>query len=188
MTEANGILAHAKDEMRARIFNMRSDTLFTQGPEKVFTELSRKFARSGVVSVRTHFRGLPDHLAESVFSEVVFIVGEAITNAVKHGISKKRGGGTLTIATRETDKFYEVIVSDDGTGFDVNEVKNDGRSHIGVENVRVRIEKRVNGKLEIFSTKGKGTTAVITIPKLPGEKSNVKPDDDDDGDEAVSKD
>jgi signal transduction histidine kinase len=70
VTEANGILAHAKDEMRARIFNMRSDTLFTQGPEKVFTELSRKFARSGVVSVRTHFRGLPDHLAESVFSEV----------------------------------------------------------------------------------------------------------------------
>ena len=119
----------------------------------------------------------------------MLVVQPLVENAVKHGIAKSPNGGKLIVRTIEDYDNYYIYVIDNGVGFDTKKKPaNDGRSHIGVENVRVRIEKRVNGKLEIFSTKGKGTTAVITIPKLPGEKSNVKPDDDDDGDEAVSKD
>lgn len=119
----------------------------------------------------------------------MLVVQPLAENAVKHGIAKSSRGGKLIIRTVEDYDNYYIYVIDNGVGFDTKKKPaDDGRSHIGVENVRVRIEKRVNGKLEIFSTKGKGTTAVITIPKLPGEKSNVKPDDDDDGDEAVSKD
>ncbi len=117
----------------------------------------------------------------------MLVVQPLAENAVKHGIAKNSRGGKLIIRTVEDYDNYYIYVIDNGVGFDTKKKPaDDGRSHIGVENVRVRIEKRVNGKLEIFSTKGKGTTAVITIPKLPGEKSNVKPDDD--GDEAVSKD
>ena len=86
-------------------------------------------------------------------------------NAVKHGLSKKKGGGTLTIATRETDSAYEVIVSDDGTGFDVNEKKDDGRSHIGMENIRRRLKEMCGAEVEISSVIGEGTTAKIIIPK-----------------------
>ena len=119
----------------------------------------------------------------------MLVVQPLVENAVKHGIAKSPNGGKLIVRTIEDYDNYYIYVIDNGVGFDTKKKPaNDGRSHIGVENVRVRIEKRVNGKLEIFSTKGKGTTAVITIPKLPGEKSSVKPDDDDDGDEAVSKD
>jgi sensor histidine kinase YesM len=119
----------------------------------------------------------------------MLVVQPLAENAVKHGIAKSSRGGKLIIRTVEDYDNYYIYVIDNGVGFDTKKKPaDDGRSHIGVENVRVRIEKRVNGKLEIISTKGKGTTAVITIPKLPGEKSNVKPDDDDDGDEAVSKD
>lgn len=99
-------------------------------------------------------------------------------NAVKHGITKSPNGGKLIIRTVEDyDNFY-IYVIDNGVGFDPEKERTyDGRSHIGIDNVRLRIEKRVNGKLELFSSKGKGTTAVITIPKLPGEKSVIKPDD-----------
>ena len=111
----------------------------------------------------------------------MLVVQPLAENAVKHGIAKSSRGGKLIIRTVEDYDNYYIYVIDNGVGFDTKKKPaDDGRSHIGVENVRVRIEKRVNGKLEIFSTKGKGTTAVITIPKLPGEKSNVKSDDDDD--------
>lgn len=90
-------------------------------------------------------------------------------NAVKHGISKKRGGGTLTIASRETPSAFEVIVSDDGTGFDVNEKKDDGRSHVGMENVTRRLKEMCNADVIITSEVGKGTEAKIIIPK---EKNN----------------
>ena len=86
-------------------------------------------------------------------------------NAVKHGISKKRGGGTLTIATRETADSYQVIVSDDGKGFDVNEVKDDGRSHIGMENVKRRLHDMCGGEVKIESVIGEGTVATVTLPK-----------------------
>ena len=99
-------------------------------------------------------------------------------NAVKHGITKSPNGGKLIIRTVEDyDNFY-IYVIDNGVGFDPEKERiYDGRSHIGIDNVRLRIEKRVNGKLELVSSKGKGTTAVITIPKLPGEKSVIEPDD-----------
>ena len=88
-----------------------------------------------------------------------------VENAVKHGISRKRGGGTLTIATRETEDSFEVIVSDDGNGFDTTEVKNDGRSHIGMDNVRRRIKEMCGGSVRIESKIGEGTVATVVLPK-----------------------
>lgn len=87
-------------------------------------------------------------------------------NAVKHGLSKKKGGGTLTIATRETDTAYEVIVSDDGTGFDVNKKKiNDGRSHVGMDNIKRRLKEMCDAEVVVTSVIGEGTEAKIIIPK-----------------------
>ena len=71
----------------------------------------------------------------------------------------------MTISTRETDDAYEVIIQDDGVGFDVNETKNDGRSHIGMENTRKRIKDMCGGDVIIESTVGEGTTAKVILPK-----------------------
>ena len=94
-------------------------------------------------------------------------------NAVKHGISKKRGGGTLTISTRETDNAFQVIVSDDGKGFDVNKVKNDGRSHIGMDNVHMRLKEMCGGEVEISSKIDEGTVATVTLPKEGQKRENT---------------
>ena len=88
-----------------------------------------------------------------------------VENAVKHGVGMKEDGGTVTISTCETDDSYRVEVRDDGVGFDPSVPKNDGRSHVGMENVRSRLKEMVNGRVEITSEPGKGTTAVIIIPK-----------------------
>lgn len=88
-----------------------------------------------------------------------------VENAVRHGVGKSEKGGTVTISTREIQDSYEVAVMDDGVGYDVNEVKNDGRTHIGIENVRKRLWEMCHATLEISSEKGHGCKAVITIPK-----------------------
>ena len=77
----------------------------------------------------------------------------------------KKKGGTVTISTRETDNAYEVIIQDDGVGFDVNETKDDGRSHIGMENTRKRIKDMCGGEVVIESVVGEGTTAKVILPK-----------------------
>ena len=88
-----------------------------------------------------------------------------VENAVNHGISDLPNGGCVTVSTREEADCYEVRVSDNGIGFDPNIQPSDGLSHIGISNVRSRLNIMCQGTLDIVSTPGNGTTAVIKIPK-----------------------
>ena len=88
-----------------------------------------------------------------------------VENAVKHGVGMKEDGGTVKISTRETDDAYEVIIEDDGVGFDVNEQKDDGRSHVGMENTKKRLHDMCGAQVVITSVIGEGTTARVILPK-----------------------
>ena len=55
-------------------------------------------------------------------------------------------------------------MSDNGFGFDVNKQLDD-KQHIGIKNIRERVETMCGGTLVVESGLGCGTTAVITIPK-----------------------
>ncbi len=111
-------------------------------------------------------------IQEDNFEIPLLSVQPLVENAVKHGVGMKDDGGTVTIASRETDDSFEVIVSDDGVGFDVNEVKDDGRSHVGMENTKRRLKDMCNAEVVITSTVGEGTTAKIIIPKVKEETKN----------------
>ena len=84
-------------------------------------------------------------------------------NAVKHGVGKKEGGGTVTISIKVTEDEYFIIVADDGIGFDTNKLLEKNTEHIGIDNVRKRLAL-CGGILEHYSKPGEGTTAVIKLP------------------------
>ena len=88
-----------------------------------------------------------------------------VENAVNHGISDLPEGGCITVSTSEEPDHYEIRVNDNGVGFDPDAQQVDGRSHIGISNVRSRLDIMCHGTLEIISARGNGTTAVIKIPK-----------------------
>ena len=90
-----------------------------------------------------------------------------VENAVKHGVSKQPGGGTVTIRSRELPRFYEIAVIDDGVGFSPDRPQRDDRTHIGIANVRSRLWEMSRAELRIVSAPGRGTTATILVPKLP---------------------
>ena len=79
-----------------------------------------------------------------------------VENAVKYGVGKAANGGTVTIATKELKDEYEIRVIDDGVGYDPYEVQEDGRTHIGIDNVKNRLQSMCGGSLEITSVKGEG--------------------------------
>jgi signal transduction histidine kinase len=49
-------------------------------------------------------------------------------------------------------------------GFDPEHYMEDGRSHIGIRNVRERLQRMADGTLSITSTP-EGTVVVVTIPE-----------------------
>lgn len=87
-----------------------------------------------------------------------------VENAVKYGVRSREDGGTVTIATHREGGQVVITVSDDGMGFDpAAPKKQDGRSHVGIENVRQRLEQMVNGRLEIDSRIGEGTVVTMIV-------------------------
>lgn len=104
------------------------------------------------------------------FSVPVLTLQPIAENAVRHGIRGiKKSVGTVTISTKELSDRYEIIVADNGPGFDPQALPpNDGRTHIGIKNVRDRLRHVCNGKLIIASAVGKGTSVTLAIPKEKG--------------------
>ena len=86
-----------------------------------------------------------------------------VENAVKHGVTKKRGGGIVTISTSRTDEGVQITVKDTGIGFDPDHYMDDGKPHVGIRNVRNRLQHMADGSLSITSSES-GTVAVVTIP------------------------
>ena len=87
-----------------------------------------------------------------------------VENAVKHGMMGSENVCTITIRTKCVERGYQVIIEDDGCGFDPEQVKNDGRKHIGIESVRNRLRFMVGGILTVRSVIGKVTTVILEIP------------------------
>lgn len=88
-----------------------------------------------------------------------------VENAVQHGILHRKTGGTITIRTEETTEYAVVTIEDDGIGMErAKQMPSLGNhAHIGISNVRSRLEEMVHGSLEMESS-DEGTTVTIRIP------------------------
>ncbi len=88
-----------------------------------------------------------------------------VENAILHGMMGRDGVCHIQLITRWSgDGAVEIIIKDDGVGFDTSKPRNDGRSHIGIANVRRRIELMMDGTLQVESIPEMGTKVTIRIP------------------------
>lgn len=104
-------------------------------------------------------------IRDSHFRMPALTLQPIVENAVRYGIMQLDTEGTVEIRSYETAKDHVIEVVDNGMGYDVMEKKYDGRTHIGISNVRERLRSMCGGELNITSREGVGTDAVIRIPK-----------------------
>ena len=95
-----------------------------------------------------------------------------VENAIRHGV-RICEEGMVTVTTRRVPEGHEIAIRDNGVGFDVSKAKADG-GHIGIANVRERLEKLCGGTLDIESTVGEGTRVMIRIPDAAGDKNGSR--------------
>jgi len=84
------------------------------------------------------------------------IVQELVNNILKHSKATE-----VTIQLNKVDNNLNIIVEDNGVGFDVASARL--KNGMGLMNQEIRIDK-LNGTISIDSGKGKGTTTIINIP------------------------
>lgn len=100
------------------------------------------------------------------------ILQPLVENAIKHGISESKSGGTVRISARRMDGTLVLAVSDTGPGF-----KEDifaSQEGVGLKNIRERLQAYYgkDAVLDITS-KTSGTTAEVTLGASPIVKEPV---------------
>ena len=89
-------------------------------------------------------------------TEIYYIVEEALNNILKHANAK-----SVNITLKQQDDGVSLEVIDNGSGFDLEQVKEGSR---GLGNIRERA-RRLKGNLSISSTPGQGTKITLLVPK-----------------------
>ena len=87
-----------------------------------------------------------------------------VENAIRHGV-RSRKDGLVTVSTVREPGAHLITIEDNGVGFEPGQPKTpeDG-SHVGLENVKSRIEEMCGGTLIVKSKPGEGTVVTIRIP------------------------
>ncbi len=86
-----------------------------------------------------------------------------VENAVKHSLGQARGATVrITVMTRAENGWSVITVSDNGPGLAPS--KDASEFHIGLQNVRDRLQMMSGGSLELQSTPSVGTTVTVRIP------------------------
>lgn len=107
-------------------------------------------------------------LEEEDFLIPPLLLQPIVENAVRYGVTKKTAGGEIQIRSFGDTKNIYVTVRDDGNGFDARRVLEDpafdGELHIGIHNVRTRLQINASGDLQIKSTPT-GTLVTLILPR-----------------------
>ena len=143
------------------------DSLRNQDPVPFATELSH--IRTYVELEKKRFGDILNveyDINEQNFRVPSLGLQPIVENSIKHGIRGKNAPGHIKIGTYKAEGGYKIVIEDDGIGFDMNmPAKDDGRSHVGMINVKERLKQMCNASVNIESSPGNGCRTDIFIPE-----------------------
>jgi signal transduction histidine kinase len=144
-------------DIRNFIYGLRPEAVDGTQVVAGLAALAEEVRHGGLVDVETELEADADPgLDESAGGEILNLVREALSNAVRHG----RAARILLSLTR-LDGVPTLVVTDDGVGFDVS--RDPGPGHHGLANMAARAAA-VGGRFEVRSTPGAGTRVIVELP------------------------
>lgn len=154
--KANNLLDEACVEVRRIAHNMASGTLAKFGLVEELRGLVNTLNDSNQLKAKLYVHRIKEKLDVTLENKVYKIIQELVGNVLKHANAKK-----LTIQLNRIDNELNVLVEDDGVGFDAEKAIE--KNGMGLRNVTLRVSD-LNGRFHIDSGKGHGTTISIDIP------------------------
>ncbi len=107
--------------------------------------------------VNTEITGEPFPLPPSISRGLLLACQEAVENATRHGKAEH-----IEIRCAFEAGGLEIVVRDDGRGFDVSSAGEAPGSHFGLSGMRQRVE-RLGGTLAVTSAPGSGTVLTMSL-------------------------
>ena len=151
--KAQSILEEASEQVRDLSHNLISAVLLKFGLGFAVQDLCEKLSNSKItfISNAKNIERFEQNFEIKMFN----IINELVNNILKH--SKAKNG---TVKLEQLNGNLQIIVFDDGIGFNMNEIEL--KNGIGLNQIKARI-KVLNGLLNIKST-NEGTRIFISVP------------------------
>jgi signal transduction histidine kinase len=147
----------AMAEMRALIFELRPESLETEGLIAAITKQTAALRARHGIDVHLKLCEEPDLPIDT--KEVLYrIAQEAIHNTIKHAHATR-----VDVVMDCSSTLIKMQIKDNGVGFDAT---GQFPGHLGLQSMRERIA-RVGGTLDIDSRTGSGTSVRVVVP-MPG--------------------
>ncbi|MFM9424614.1 two-component system NarL family sensor kinase [Variovorax sp. GrIS 2.14] len=152
-----GALSQAIGEVRRISHDLRPALLDDLGLpaalEHIGNELAQRSGLTVTVSPHVHEERLPELQAVSLFR----VAQEALRNVERHA-----GASHIDIRLDDAHDRLELRITDDGRGFDVQNVEHSKDRGIGLTNMRERVERN-GGSFQLISQPGR-TSLIASFP------------------------
>lgn len=144
------------DDVRELLLNFRTRLAEQNFNEAVQTVLKR-FEAQAKVPTRLNVYGVGAHLMPQQQLQVIFILQEALSNVRKHAQAHEVN---IDISNQEN---FIMTITDDGCGFDAQNVAHKQSRHVGTKIMQERAHK-IHAQLNIHSQPGQGTQVSLYLP------------------------
>lgn len=144
-------------EMRRVAHNMMPEALVKFGLDTALKDFCLHITQTGVLKVNYQSIDVESlHINQTTAITVYRIVQELLNNTIKHATAQ-----TAIVQLSKVENVLNITVEDDGKGF--NAVSLQESPGIGWSNIQNRVTF-LNGRLDIQSEPGKGTSVFIEVP------------------------
>lgn len=141
IAQAEDMLVYAKNEVRLAVMDLRQDGE-QKSLKQALGEIADGVKRSGAVKVRLALRALPANLPPGDIQNLLMIVREAVTNALKHGKAKNIAivSDPIEVSHRGGQGFA-LRVLNDGEPFEREKALGPQTGHFGLAGMEERAHK-----------------------------------------------
>lgn len=155
---ARGYLSDAIHKLRALVFELKPVELDEEGLAAGLRQVLERASEDAGFSYEIDDKIISGLSSASRYS-VFRIAQEAIMNARKHSEATK-----LVVRISEVEEGIGVVISDDGSGFDMTQQRQG--HHFGLREMRQRAEL-AGGWCKVSSAPGQGTNVELWMPLIP---------------------
>jgi len=147
-------------EIRHFIANLNQTPTLAVSLQTDLQEMLATLPPSPSLSIHLDLAPPPLYLDAERREHLLRLAREAILNALQHSQARN-----INVCFKQHDQHWELVIQDDGKGFDPASVFSQAREHFGLRIMQARAA-RIGGRLNIESQPGQGTRICLVLPKV----------------------
>jgi signal transduction histidine kinase len=167
---ARNLMTQTQVELRRSIWDLRSRELEEFDFPNALRVNAQHLTEGTKLTVEIETTGPKRPLSEVTEENLLRISQAALTNVIKHAEATE---AKIRLQFRDPD--VTLAISDNGRGFNPQDCPGSAEGHFGLLGISERV-KRLDGKLQVTSVPGGGTTLEVQVPiRLPSARPTPPP-------------